>query len=509
MNTMRLSTVAVVAALVVAHAAASTIEWVGVYGNNQWNTPQNWSPIGVPAAGDDVVIDNQGSVQLTTAVRIKSLHIGTASVTVFNALTVDTTATIAPLGNLTLKAGTEVVKGTFKIDGRLTLVDGALSGAWTVNRNGAVDMTSGGEKTFTAVKFLCRCPIAIGGLVVLNQSALVRLESAITASALMLRAEDSTAVLFDASNASSFTSSGVASFSAPTKMGPFSILVGYGYRPSIVSVFVDMTFPQPLHIADNANFQCYRQATVTLAGGVTGPGSILGACKNLLVTRSSSFSGQLALHYGQTVFSAPSTIAQATLNGGSLCATAATTVGNLTALVGGTVCGTSLAASTVDLRGSVIIAGKLTVTGRLATAATAVVVEFLQTGSLTIATGATADLSASSVAFNGPPTLPGFTNDGFTSVAHALNVQAPIKGTGTIVVHGKMTAVGSTIHQHHVQLKTINSSFSGQGTNLNIPSVSTTVGTVHEVIGAESVDCGTSCNAVDNSRMLFSFTVKG
>src|SRR6202008_1571310 len=47
--------VAVCAFIVSAPVSAVTRNWTGLGGNNNWSTPNNWSPVGAPAAGDSLV----------------------------------------------------------------------------------------------------------------------------------------------------------------------------------------------------------------------------------------------------------------------------------------------------------------------------------------------------------------------------------------------------------------------------------------------------------------------
>ncbi len=104
----------------------SAVTWTGDAGDDNWDTPDNWSTDSVPGSGDDVTID-------TTATVVHSADVTDA----INSLTTT--------GPLTISAGTLTIASAATIGGMLTLGDNTqalggvtLSGTGTVNADGGI-----------------------------------------------------------------------------------------------------------------------------------------------------------------------------------------------------------------------------------------------------------------------------------------------------------------------------------------------------------------------------------
>ena len=102
----------------------SAVSWTGSAGDDNWDTPGNWSTDSVPGSGDDVTIDIAANVVHSDAV--------TDSI---NSLT-----TTEPL---TISGGTLSIASASTIGGSLTIIGGTLTGAGNVSVSGLVTLTSG------------------------------------------------------------------------------------------------------------------------------------------------------------------------------------------------------------------------------------------------------------------------------------------------------------------------------------------------------------------------------
>src|SRR5215471_11351290 len=82
---------------------APSVSWTGNAGDAQWTSANNWSPVGVPGAGSDVVINNGASVYYTgggTTINSLSntsgnLYVDANSMTVTAGLTVSSGSLVA------------------------------------------------------------------------------------------------------------------------------------------------------------------------------------------------------------------------------------------------------------------------------------------------------------------------------------------------------------------------------------------------------------------------------
>ncbi len=113
-------------------------------GNHAWSTPQNWSPVGVPGAGDTATI----SGLVTTYV------------------TLDQPITVA---GLTLAGATVMVGGALTVTGPLELEAATLSGGALITANGSVSIDP--LPNTPGVLTTLGCPLIINGSAVINSGA--------------------------------------------------------------------------------------------------------------------------------------------------------------------------------------------------------------------------------------------------------------------------------------------------------------------------------------------------
>jgi autotransporter-associated beta strand protein len=118
----------------------SAVTWTGGAGDNNWDTPANWSTDSVPGSGDDVTIDIAANIVHSDDVTdsINSLT-STEPLTISGGtLSIASTSTIG--GTLTIDGGTLTGAGEVNVSGLVTLTSGTLSGSSTLNANGGMSI---------------------------------------------------------------------------------------------------------------------------------------------------------------------------------------------------------------------------------------------------------------------------------------------------------------------------------------------------------------------------------
>ena len=120
---------AVLIGLCSGHSHAGTATWDGEGGDDSWNTAANWDPDGVPGAGDDVVINEGDTVDLTiTPASVSSLTCsGDLSVT--TTITLAAPSQIQGTGTLALGAGGLTGAGNLTVNGSMAWTGGTVSGS--------------------------------------------------------------------------------------------------------------------------------------------------------------------------------------------------------------------------------------------------------------------------------------------------------------------------------------------------------------------------------------------
>ncbi len=150
-------------------SAAATRTWVCQWANNNWGTSTNWSPVGVPQNGDDLVFPSTArfdSVNNLAALRVRAItiaagaEIGGNGFTVSNSLVwtgVSLSRVSAPItlgGSLTFSAPNASVRlGDIRLNGfdlgldfgNNVEIEGSISGTGDVTKNGAGRLLLGGS----------------------------------------------------------------------------------------------------------------------------------------------------------------------------------------------------------------------------------------------------------------------------------------------------------------------------------------------------------------------------
>ena len=123
----------------------SAISWTGGAGDNNWDTPGNWSTRSVPGSGDDVTINIAANVAHSSnaADSINSLN-STEPLTISGGtLSIAAASTIN--STLSITGGMLAGAGDVSVSGLVTLTAGKLAGASALNANGGLLINSAGN----------------------------------------------------------------------------------------------------------------------------------------------------------------------------------------------------------------------------------------------------------------------------------------------------------------------------------------------------------------------------
>ncbi len=116
-------------------ALLSAVSWTGDAGDDNWDTPGNWSTDSVPGASADVTIDTTAAVVHSDDVTdtINSLTTTEPLSITGGTLSIASASTIG--GGLSVTGGTLTVTGAITVSGFLTITGGTLSGSGTITAN--------------------------------------------------------------------------------------------------------------------------------------------------------------------------------------------------------------------------------------------------------------------------------------------------------------------------------------------------------------------------------------
>ncbi|MDX2118540.1 MAG: GC-type dockerin domain-anchored protein [Planctomycetota bacterium] len=116
-NTAPRVALALVACVLSANAMAVPFVWNGSTGDNLWSTPANWTPNGIPGAGDDVTIGAGASgVNISSAnVTVATLDLQRPLVLANGRTLTVTTATLSASASISLQSGSALSGGTYTI----------------------------------------------------------------------------------------------------------------------------------------------------------------------------------------------------------------------------------------------------------------------------------------------------------------------------------------------------------------------------------------------------------
>ncbi len=116
----------------------SAVTWTGDGGDNNWDTPTNWSPVGDPGAGADVTINTTADVVHSANVTDSINSLTSTEPLTISGGTLSIAAASTTTANLSITGGTLTASGGMTVGGLLTLTAGTLAGPGTVDANGGV-----------------------------------------------------------------------------------------------------------------------------------------------------------------------------------------------------------------------------------------------------------------------------------------------------------------------------------------------------------------------------------
>jgi len=404
---------------------------------------------------------------------------------------------------LFINAGQAAVTGVVNIDGNLFFESGVVSGQISVSKKGAAYLNAAGAKIFSGCNFVVQGPTLVSDVLMLNQSSVVTLSGATTASgSFSVQATDTTQVLFDVS-AGTFEYSGPGfSVQAPSNFG--TVTIGGNF-----TLYNTVQFAKPIVVPSGISISTVGTAAVSMTNGVTGAGTI-NAAGTSLVLGGLSISGYVNAVGGNVTIMSSSTIGTLTLAGGALYITGATNTTQLNLLSGILSGNSSIATKNFYLkgRGTVLSVSIVVVTQGYIGGGNAMIT-YGKHGKLTVAP--TAIFTLSTLVINGAVTAPGFVNNGVVKVGTTFQTQnINVGGTGTFNVTGTLKSTSATL-----TIGTVNLQGSGvfTGTNSMLSVAHVAAGnsqSVQGTIGVYSFQCPRQCNSVSTSTTptsAFSFTV--
>jgi len=489
----------VLIALAAALVSAEAIKWTGIAEDNQWYNHINWYPAQVPGQNDDVTI-NHGVVYCTQSTAVQSLTMGmevgqTANLTVYkNFLVGSGGASIAQNGNFFVNTGLDQVFGQFTVGGTFNFIDGVLGGTYSITRGGFANLGNGNEKGFNGATFTSKGELTICGVLQLNQSSQIIIESNTVANCqqLIIQNGDNSAVLFDASAAKFAFSTGLLTIQAPVKLGDFTLQSGN------ITILDSLSFEHNLHVPKDSFVNAFGNAVVNSTAGLSGSGIVSAACK-LWTFAQLNLAGALNLLGGAAVFSGASTVNIVTLKGSNIVVSAHLMASQLNLLTGTTTGSSAITAEKIWIQANGFTLGStINVNGTATFGASSFT--FGMDGNFHVMTGATAVVTAP-VTLTGPAYIPGFTNNGKLQLSSSLQSQnIDVTGTGSVSVSSVFTVNTATVKQATITLAS-GASFSGQHANLAVGAVaSATGGNVHAVIGDYSLTCKGECDDVKTGK---------
>ncbi len=129
----------------------SAVTWTGGAGDNNWDTPGNWSTDSVPGSADDVTINIAANVvhsndvtdSINSLTSTEPLTISGGTLSIAAASTIDST--------LAITGGTLAGAGNLTVSGLVTFTGGTISGSSVLNANGGMliaDNSTGSSTSF-------------------------------------------------------------------------------------------------------------------------------------------------------------------------------------------------------------------------------------------------------------------------------------------------------------------------------------------------------------------------
>lgn len=413
----------------------ASFTWDG-QANSNWSNALNWANNFVPAAGDEVLIDNAGVPQPildVASAALLSTTVTAGTLTVDNTLT-STTVSVGTTGTLTVNAGRQVV-------GALLLSNGG-----TVNNNGTIDGNapiSGG--TFNNAGAVTGATGISAGILNLNAGSNLSDTRALTVNGglVNVNASDSVGVLFGGG--------GQIDVDAGRTFGIFGASNGT-YAGNISGAGTLSKAGAGTQTLTGANA---HSGTLSVTQGVlqiTGAGTIgsqtviTGASGSVLVDGGALSGSAFLQNNGTFTVNGAETIGQFTNNGTVTLSSILTLTGFST--LGGTISGaggvtvssgtTNLTAALTYSGATTVSGGTLNVTGAGALASSSISVSG---GGMTVDDSALA--AAAAVTLSGSGSL---TVTGANSIATlSQSGSSTIAGAGVLTLSGGFTQTGGTM----------------------------------------------------------------
>lgn len=500
----------VLAVLAVGLSQAISIKWTGYANNNQWTTNTNWYPDSVPGPNDDVTIES-GVVLVTIPTGVNSLTMGTtfnqpANLTLFQDFFIGTGGMfVEENGNLFINAGQAAVTGVINIDGNFYFESGIVSGQISVSKKGAAYLNAAGAKIFSGCNFACQGPAALGDVLMLNQSSVVTLSGATTASGIFsVQATDSSAVLFDVSSGSFDYSAGTFSVQAPTNFGTLTLTNGN------LTLYNTVQFTKAVTIPATLSINTVGSAIVSFGAGVSGAG-FLNAAGSSLEISSASLTGYLNVVGGNVTIVVASSIGTVSLAGGHLFGKAALTVSQLNLLSGILSGSGGVMTTNLYLKGrGTVLDGSVSVSGA-GWIGSATLLTYTKNGLFTVTTtGSFTIPTSASLVINGAVGAGGFVNNGVVKAGGIFQTQnINVGGAGTFNASATVRASSATFTASTINLVGAGS-FKGTNSMITVGTI-TGYGTgVAGTIGVYTFQCPVKCNSIATSATptsAFAFSV--
>ena len=116
----------------------SAVNWTGLGGDNNWDTPTNWSTDSLPGSGDDVTINTAANVVHSAAVTDSIKSLTSSEPLTISGGTLSISADVMTTAGLTIDGGTLAGAAAVTVDALLTLTAGKLSTSGAVFANGGI-----------------------------------------------------------------------------------------------------------------------------------------------------------------------------------------------------------------------------------------------------------------------------------------------------------------------------------------------------------------------------------
>jgi autotransporter-associated beta strand protein len=310
----------------------SAVSWTGNAGDNNWDSPNNWTGNALPGSGDDVTISVAANVVHSSGATdtIRSL-MSTRPLTISGG-TLSITAASTMSSTLKITGGTLTGAGAITVGGLLTLTAGAISGSGAVNANGGI-LINPAFGTFTLDGRTLNNAAGQTATWTGNDSNIVASNGAQFYNAGTFLAENAGTFSQGTGTASSFTNDGrLSSFTKSTNTGELDFTAGVSFNGSSVDVQAGILGLQGGGVGIGAAFTIATGATQEFGGNsaafsldstssLSGAGSLVkdGRSDLTIGGNSPSFTGPTTVNGGYlVVFGSQPGSAVALKNGSTL-----------------------------------------------------------------------------------------------------------------------------------------------------------------------------------------------